>query len=157
MAYRVNLPMKDRLPSIALALFVIGVVCILNLTGCEQESAFTPAPRSIEAQPLVYADAVAWVKRGENRYFSVVAATGSMEPFVNEHSILLMVKYSGQKLPNGSVVSFRRSDKHPNVLHVIIDQNETHVYLSGYANKYSDGWFPKAAIHGFMVGQLYTQ
>jgi hypothetical protein len=80
-----------------------------------------------------------------------------MEPFVNEHSVTLMVRYTGQVLPNGSVVQFRRSAEHPNVLHTVVEQNATHFYLSGYANKHSDGWFPKTAVAGVMVGQLYTQ
>jgi hypothetical protein len=149
-----RLLMRDRLPWLAIGFALLGAICLCGLTGCGR--GFDPAPRSVDSMQAVYADARAWAGRGENRYWSAVAPTGSMEPFVNEHSLLLMVKYTGQKLPNGTVASFRRSDDFPNVLHVITDQNETHVYMSGYANKNSDGWFPKTSIHGFMVGQLYT-
>lgn len=138
---------------------VLTALCAFTLfaAGCGQKSTFTPAPRSTESTAQVYADASAWAARAPDRYFLAVAATGSMEPVINEHSVLLMVKYTGQTLPNGSVISYYHSPELPNVTHVIADQNDTHVYISGYANKTSDGWFPKTSILGFVVGQLYTQ
>ena len=78
-----------------------------------------------------------------------------MAPYVTEFSIVLMVRYTGQPIRNGAVASYLYSAALPNVLHVVSAQTDDSVYMSGFANKHSDGWHPKSSIHGILVGQLY--
>lgn len=141
--------------AVALAVLILAVAF-----GCSKRepATFTPSPRSTDALAVIKQDAQVWANYDlRRRYWAEVAATGSMKPFIDEHSIVLCRRYvSGQELPNGSVVIYRYSDALPRVLHVVSDQNDTHVYMSGYANRASDGWQPKTAIEGVVVGQLYT-
>jgi len=131
-------------------------VVLLLLAGCgKQAPTFTPSPRSLDFPAEVEQDAKAWAARGANRFYAKVAPTGSMAPFITENSIVLCVRYTGQPLQNGAVVIYKYSAALPRVIHVVSDQNETSVYMSGYANSSSDGWKPKASIEGIMVGQLY--
>lgn len=129
-------------------------VVLLSVAACSRQDAFVPKPRSVSTTDSVYADAVTWARADQSRYVASVAATHSMEPFVNEHSLVLMVRYSGQPIQTGAVVEFDRGDA-LRVLHVVTDQTETDAYLSGYNNHISDGWYAKSRIHGIMVGQLY--
>jgi len=138
--------------NIITALLVIGIL----LAGCTKQSTFIPAPRSLDFPAEVEQDAKAWAARGANRFYAKVAPTGSMEPFINEHSIVLCVKYTGQPLQNGAVVIYKYSPALPRVIHTVSDQNETAFYASGYANHNSDGWQQKSSIEGILVGQLYT-
>jgi hypothetical protein len=131
----------------------LWILASLLLAGCGPT--FVPQPHALSSESTVRQDAQAWAIKSPNRYHTNVAATGSMEPFLNEHSILLVEKYHGQPFKIGAVAIFRHSEAHPRVVHTVSDQNETHVYMSGYANKNSDGWFPKTSIEGFVVGQLY--
>ena len=137
----------------------IGVVCCwaLFVASCgKQASTFTPAPRTTDPIMTVRLDAIAWAAQDPaHRFWAEVAPTGSMEPFINEHSLVLCLKYTGQPLPNGTVAIYRYSAALDHVIHVVSDQNETSVYMSGYANHDSDGWHQKSSIEGFMVGQLY--
>lgn len=130
---------------------------LLSVTGCSQQDpvTFTPIQRAVDTTYVdVSFDAIRWAQASPSRGWAVVSPTGSMKPFFDEHSILLFIKYSGQPTPNGTIVIFDRSDT-PNVVHVIADQTPTHVYMSGYANRRSDGWFPKSTIKGIVTGQLY--
>ena len=102
----------------------------------------------------VYVAAEFWVRGGTDRYYLSILPTGSMQPYFNEHSLVLCVKYTNQTLSPGAVLHFDRGDT-PSVLHVMTDQTTTHVFMSGSHNSRADGWFPKTAIKGFVVGQLY--
>ena len=140
----------------ALAL-ILGV---LALAGCGKPgtggNTFTPAPRAISQTAAdVAADATRWAAAAPGvRGWSWVAPTGSMEPFFNEHGILLFVRYTGQPLVPGAVAIFNRGDA-PRVVHVVSVVRGESVYMSVFANRASDGWFPKSAIEGLVVGQLY--
>lgn len=125
--------------------------------GCGRSApSFTPAPRSPETLDRVQLDAALWAARDpENRFWAPVAATHSMEPVINEHSLVLCLRYRGQPFANGAVLVYDRGDN-PRVLHVVADQTADAVYMSGYNNHDSDGWFPKASISGIVVGQLNT-
>jgi hypothetical protein len=52
------------------------------------------------------------------------------------------------------VLEYDRADT-SNVLHVATALNDTHVYMSGYNNSASDGWYPKTSVRRRLVGQLY--
>jgi hypothetical protein len=128
---------------------------VLVLSACSKQATFTPSPRSSESVTTVTRDAHDWVASDPaNRFWSGVKPTGSMKPFVDEHTLALCLRYKGQEIPNGSVVIYNRGDI-KRVIHVVSDQNADSVYMSGYANHDSDGWFPKSSIEGVMVGQLY--
>lgn len=132
-----------------------GLALVVFLVGCFREpSTFTPVQRGVDTTTSVSVDAITWSQRSPDRGWAIVAPTGSMKPFFDEHSVLLFTKYTGQPLVNGSVVIFDRSDA-PNAVHVVADQTPTHVYMSGYNNRTSDGWYPKTRIKGIVVGQLY--
>ena len=152
----------DQLLAVGALCLVIGLISVLLILLCscsrtETPNAFTPAPRATAPQASVEADARLWASvNPANRFWATVTPTGSMEPFINEHSIVLCQRYKGEILPKGSVIVFDRGDTH-NVLHVLVDENQDSVYVSGYNNHNSDGWFPKTTIKGFLVGQLYCQ
>lgn len=78
-----------------------------------------------------------------------------MEPVISSHSLILALKYHGQPFANGAVLDFARDPDHPHVLHVAADQTADSVYMSGYNNHNSDGWYPKTTINHVMEGQLY--
>lgn len=78
-----------------------------------------------------------------------------MAPLIDSRSIVLLESYTGQSIAKGDWVRFDRGDA-PNVLHRVEDVTETHVYLSGWNNRYSDGWFPKSAISYRLAGVLYA-
>ncbi len=133
----------------------ILALALLFLCACPKEKAtFMPLPRSLAASTSVIADANAWAAHDPERYWLSILPTGSMKPFVDEHSLVLCVRFHGQVIPNGSVAIFNRGDV-KRVIHVVSDQNEDSVYMSGYANSASDGWYPKSSVEGIMVGQLY--
>lgn len=157
-------PYDPRPSALALAAtwFVCGVMLGLllgTLAGCSKPSGaatFTPAITSPLPVGNVIADAAAWAQRDPGvRYYATVADTHSMEPFFTSKSVPLCLRYTGQPIPNGTVAIFNRGDA-PRVIHVVSDQTADSVYMSGYNNHDSDGWFPKTRIEGFVVGQLYA-
>lgn len=137
------------------AWFVATVGIMASCSRGPDGSTFVPAPRAVKQTVTdVAVDAARWASASPDRGWSWVAPTGSMEPFFNEHGILLFVRYSGEELRPGMVAIFNRGDV-PRCVHVITAVRDTHVYMSGYANRNSDGWFPKTSIEGLVVGQLY--
>lgn len=129
---------------------------LVALSGCsKQAGSFTPAMRAFGSADTVYADAVAWSVAQPGRYWANVAPTHSMEPVINEHSVILCVRYTGQTFANGAVAVINEGPAYPHVLHVVADQSGDSVIMSGYNNGRSDGWFPKKNIEGLVVGQLY--
>ena len=135
-------------------LFLLAFFCWLS-TGCRQQSTFVPQPQAVDQDDAgIVMDALKWTQSSPNRGWAYVAPTGSMSPVITERSVLLFVKYTGQKLRNGAVVVFDRTDA-PNCVHVVCDQTATDVYMSGWNNRLSDGWFSKDKIKGIVVGQLY--
>lgn len=133
-------------------------ICLLAgfVAGCGkgEGDAFAPKPFSPLPHTMVVEDAIAWARRAPaERYWADVTPTGSMAPFVTEKNLVLCVRYKGQLFPDGATLVFHRGDQQ-RVLHVAIAQTETHVKMSGYANERADGWFPKTAIEGILVGQL---
>jgi hypothetical protein len=137
---------------IAFRVVALAVVCAL--VGC---SKFDPRPTSaVATSDSVIADANAWVARAPAvREWHPVSDTGSMEPFVTSNSIVLTEKVSPTGvLLDGEVLVFDRGDSH-DVLHVMTHQSATQVFMSGYNNRRSDGWFPRSAVKARMVGQLY--
>lgn len=77
-----------------------------------------------------------------------VAYTGSMRPHINGGEFVLIEPHAGQQFPNGTVLTFYRDEGAPNVLHFVADQNSRAVYMSGAANRSSDGWYPRGRILG---------
>jgi hypothetical protein len=77
-----------------------------------------------------------------------VAYTGSMRPHLTGGEMILVEPYHGQAIQTGDVLDFYREPDFPHVLHVAADQNQRAVYMSGTANKFSDGWYPKGRING---------
>ncbi len=140
------------------ALFVAAMSPLALLGGCSKSSpaTFTPAIASPIPLAAVLVSAIQWTQGDpEARFYATTADTHSMEPFFTSHSIPLCVRYTGQQVPNGTVAIFNRGDL-PRVMHVISDQTADSVYMSGYHNHNSDGWFKKSAIEGIVVGQLYA-
>lgn len=134
----------------------ISLFLLLGFLGCSKNpSTFIPAISTPLISSVVLDDAANWVKVDPvNRYFVLVADTHSMEPFFTDKSVPLMVKYTGQKIVNGTVVDYNRGDL-PHVFHVVTDQMDGSVYMAGYNTHNSDGWFKYSAINGIVVGQLY--
>ena len=144
-------------PSVRLIFALTLGLVVGFLNGCSKNpTTFTPSPRAFATFALVVNDAEMWVNTDPtNRFYGMVAPTNSMQPFVNEHSLVLLVRYTGQPLINGAVVSYHYSDKFSHVLHVVSAQTDDSVYMSGYNNATSDGWKKKTSIEGVLVGQLY--
>ena len=137
------------------ALAILGVFLVLSSCSRTRETFDTPKPRAVGVDlSEVHLSAIAWTQRSPDRFYVTVLPTGSMEPFINENSIVLCVRYTGQPLARGAVVLYDHP-KVSNVLHTLADQNDTHVILSGTANARTDGWHPKSSIKGYVVGQLY--
>lgn len=148
--------MKIRSPILwSVLLYVLAAVAVVSCSKFQE--AFVPKPRSLAATPTeVWVDAWAWVARDPaNRFAAAVAATHSMEPVINEHSIVLMVRYTGQPFADGAVLCYEYSEQLPFVLHVATNQTADSVFMSGYNNSRSDGWQKKSSIKGVLVGQLY--
>lgn len=140
--------------SLAVCAGVLGT-CALLLWGCSPNKAFeTKAPQSAlpYSKALELAAAAAATVKGQ---VGTITPTHSMEPYVNENSVIVLEPYTGQPLHKGDIVSFKRSDT-DNVLHRILDLNERAVYISGDNNKYSDGWYPLTSIHSRLVIVFYT-
>ena len=76
-----------------------------------------------------------------------------MEPSIHGTDLIVLRAYAGETLKRGAVVVFNRGDS-PRVLHTVIDHSGDYYYLSGYANKYSDGWFNKNRISQVLVGVI---
>lgn len=121
----------------------------LAATSCGRSD--WPGPRlefyhaNTEAQAKAYAYKEA-AAHGWN--VNQVQFTGSMRPYINGGEFVLIEPYAGQQFPNGTVVTFNRDANATNVLHTVADQNKRAVYMSGEANRYSDGWFPRERIIG---------
>jgi hypothetical protein len=75
--------------------------------------------------------------------------TGSMRPVLKGGREVMALErcFSNTPLARGQMVQFNRGDK-PAVLHYIADvsRDGQFIYLSGVNNRYSDGWFPRAAV-----------
>lgn len=141
---------------LALSSLTLGALSLWSV-GWSKRPTFTPAPHALGSVTQVVIDGAEWVKRDPvHRYTATVdASDGSMAPVIGERSLLLCVRYTGKTvLRNGSVVIYDRGDK-PRVCHTVAEQTDTHVYMSGYVNRRSDGWYPKSRIEGVVVGQLY--
>lgn len=151
-------PPRESFHRFALGCWIAAMVAVALLSpyGCSKApSTFTPAITSSVPAVVVLNDAARWAAADpSNRYFATTANTHSMEPFFTNHSVPLCMRYTGQPIPNGTVAIFNRGDQ-PRVMHVVSDQTADSVYMSGYNNHASDGWFPKTRIEGLVVGQLY--
>lgn len=134
---------------------LVLLICTLSLAGCaDQKTSFAPVPYTNVGVEKVRDDAKSWVDNDpDTRYWEHIQPTGSMLPFISHKHIVLLVRYAGQAFPNGATVIFNRGDA-PRVIHVAADQTGTHIYVSGFNNHESDGWFPKSSIEGLVVGQL---
>ncbi len=138
---------------------VIAALWAFILAGCSPRpvgsEAVNPAPSSSYLREQVNGDAALWALTGAGRAYGPVSATSSMAPLIDSRSVVLLEPYSGQPIAKGDWVRFDRGDV-PNVLHRVEDVTATHVYLSGWNNRTSDGWFPKTAISYRLAGILYA-
>lgn len=121
--------------------FAAAVVsAVLLASSCGKQAWPKPiVPSFLEAQ----IPAGAWVEK--------TGPTNSMGDYVPPGSTIVLRKYvAGEKLPLGAVVVFDRGD-YSRVLHVLVDESGDSYYLSGYNNKYSDGWFKKSTVTAVLV------
>lgn len=154
------MPTKHRAASngwLAGAMVVCGMtakllaITILALAATSCGRSEWPEPRlefyhaNTEAQAKAYAYKEA---AAHGWHVNLVAYTGSMRPYINGGEYVVVEPYAGQQFPNGTVLTFNRDPAARNVLHTVADQNGRAVYMSGAANKYSDGWIPRERIHG---------
>jgi len=125
------------------------VAIALAATSCgrgdwpEPRLEFYHANTEAQAKAYAYKEAAA-----HGWQVNQVAYTGSMRPHINGGEFVLIEPHAGQQFPNGTVLTFYRDAAAPNVFHMALDQNQRAVYMSGTANKFSDGWYPKGRING---------
>jgi signal peptidase I len=115
---------------------LLGVLLFAVIFGCD--NSFQPTVAIIEKAPPG-----SWVE--------TLSKTGSMEPYIHGTDLLVLKIYDGTALSRGTVVVFNRGD-FPRVLHTVVARSGDYYYFSGYANKYSDGWFNKDKISQVLVG-----
>jgi len=77
----------------------------------------------------------------------------SMRPAIEPKDFMAFEAYMGQKLEGNAVLVNVSWCKIP-VVHLAYDETKTHVFLTGINNRKSDGWIPKTAIAGVLVGVL---
>ena len=94
-------------------------------------------------------EASAWVATDpKTNVWAPIAGTGSMKDGgIDENCIVLMQTCDGSGIKKGDLVSYRFSDKYPNVLHRVDAINENAFIPNGMSNKHYDGWQNRNAIH----------
>jgi len=77
----------------------------------------------------------------------------SMRPLLQPCDRMFYEAYVGQKV-KGEVVLVSVSWCKIPVTHLAYDETKTHIFLTGINNRKSDGWIPKTALRGVLVGVL---
>jgi uncharacterized protein YceK len=133
------------------ALFVTGCGPVIRNTGTEKGVAPTSSLTRADAESL--AELICHLRPGLT--WSQIAPTGSMEPLLNSHALVITEPTDGSDLRLGQWVVFDRGDS-PRVLHRVAMLNATHFIASGTSNRHSDGWLPRDRVHSRVVATLYT-
>lgn len=139
-------PAQRRLDWVLYIAFATAVVsAVLLASSCGKQAWPKPVvPSFLEAQIPT------------NTWIEKTGPTNSMGDYVPPGSTIVLRKYvAGEKLPKGTVVVFDRGD-YSRVLHVLVDESGDSYYLSGYNNKYSDGWFKKSTVSAVLVAVVRT-
>lgn len=92
----------------------------------------------------------------ENRSWSEILPTGSMKSKFDENSIALLQKTKGDdpSLKKGNLVRLVNDERFgknedgtsKNVIHEIVELNDTHMITNGVSNKHYDRWMPRTCI-----------
>lgn len=133
---------RPALTSLLLCFFVLSLGCsTLSRSWPRPETPYFHAATPAQAQARVSY----WLSKGYD--VQRVRGTGSMLPWLTGGELVALEPYGDQLLHPGMVLTFYRGTDAPNVIHLLADINDRSVYMTGLANRYSDGWFPKRQIH----------
>lgn len=135
--------------------FVVVVCCIVLFASCSKQPAgwgnAAPSGDFVITDAINLAQISAATGGG---IYAPISATGSMKPWLDEKSIVILT-VPKSPIVIGDIVSFDRVDC-ANVLHRVVAANKTSIYISGDNNRYSDGWYPRTAVKFRLSGVLYT-
>lgn len=101
----------------------------------------------------IYARESAWVKANPSGFALAMTtradcgAGNSMRPMMKPNDRLYFEAYAGQKLKGSVALVSVPYCKLP-IAHLVYDETETHVFLTGINNSRSDGWQPKFGADG---------
>lgn len=134
---------------------IAGILLVFALAGCtKNNSTSTGAPSGdYTKQEATNIALIALAGRGGS--YGLCSNTRSMIPILDHDSIVILCKPTSP-IVVGDIVSFDRGDVQ-NVLHRVIAANDTHLYISGDNNRYSDGWYPRTVVNYRLNGIIYTK
>lgn len=142
----------------------LGLAAALLLAGCqtapewhgEGREESNPAPTSSMTKAEAVQLANLWVLTDrENRSCSLVAPTGSMLPFLDSHSVLLLEKVKPQDLRENNIAIYQ--GKTSQVVHRVKEITPDGIWFEGDNNHYSDGWIKPEQIRWRIAGILYCK
>ena len=131
-------------------LLVTGCGPVVRNTGVEKGA----APTSNLTRDQAIGAAHVMCVLDPSLQWSEVQPTGSMEPLINSHSIIVWEPSDGSDLRLHQIVIFRSGADY--VLHRVVALNATHVTTDGVSNRTSDGWQPRDSVVGRLVAVIYA-
>jgi signal peptidase I len=139
---------------------VLAVLAALTLAGCGPSDRNTgvekkKAPTSSVKYDDALQNALLISLLSEGSYASRIAPTGSMEPWIDSRSVVVIEPTDGKDVRIGQIVVWQVEDS-PKILHRVVDANQTHVLTSGVANAQSDGWVPREKVTGRLYAIFYS-
>ena len=141
------------------ALVVLVVVWLL--ASCSRRSDVgdeknNPAPSSSLTLEQAKAQGAAWAIGNPDRTWTNPAATSSMVPYLDSHSVVLLERPTGE-IRIHDIVVVNEGPGRENVIHQVMRIDGGAVYIEGKNNQWPDGWLPKTAISWRACGVLYSK
>lgn len=142
----------------------IVILCIivgLFLVGCGPQATkegLRPAPSSSISKSEWWPVIKAWLEMHPKNTWAPIHATGSMAPYIDSTSIILIQVVKSTDLKKGDVANYIRSDG-VRVVHSVVEVNERGAVLfSGDNNDglNADGWIPADRVWGRVAATLNT-
>lgn len=129
------------------------IYLVLLATASALPSAVVLPSAEIDARAAV------WMRANPSAIYLVMTSRpdcgsgASMRPMLQPKDRLFYEAYVGQKL-KGQVALVNVAWCKIPISHLVYDETATHVFLTGIANRKSDGWVPKSQVCGVLVGVL---
>lgn len=138
------------LSRLRVSLLPVLILCLLSSCASLQRSWPRPETPYFHAATPAQAQSRATYWRSKGYIIQSVRGTGSMLPWLTGGELVALEPYGAQLLHPGMVLTFYRGADAPNVIHLVADVTESSVYMTGLANRQSDGWIPKSQIHSIV-------
>ena len=148
------MPRPQAMRAATWAVVFLATVVIASLfLGCKNHTVSAPTGPISKNQAYIYAMGLAGMTQGQ---VVLVSDTGSMKPLLDENAVVVYLPSDGSLIRRNDVVLYIHPTMGIPIIHRVAYVNATHFIPEGIANSRNDGFIPRAAIYGRMVGVVYS-